>query len=85
MADTVETWKKRVAAGARAARPPRSSARGDRGRRSRCDDGRRDFKREGASVSATPIVRIAQQVRPPAGARGAVVVEALEARVRVTL
>lgn len=84
MSDTVETWKKRVtswrASGQiaeefSAGRP--WSPRTLRWWSSRL--GREDAK------SPAPVIRVAQLVRAPAVERGSVVVEVLDARVRITV
>lgn len=87
MSDTVETWKKRVASWRASGQTAEEFSEGRPWSSKTLRWWSSRLKREGASASAsaTPIVRIAQLVRPPAVERGAVVVEALDARVRVTV
>lgn len=85
MSDTVETWKKRVASWRASGQTADEFSEGRPWSPKTLRWWSSRLRREGASASATPIVRIAQLVRPPAVERGAVVVEALDARVRVTV
>jgi hypothetical protein len=83
MSDTVETWKKRVASWRASGQTAEEFSEGRAWSPKTLRWWSSRLRREGAS--ATPVVRIAQLVRSPAVERGAIVVEALDARVRVTV
>jgi hypothetical protein len=81
---TAETWKKRVASWRASGQTAEAFSRGQPwsprtlrwwSSRLGCD----------AAPAAAPLVRIAQLVRAPAPERGAVIVEAPEVRLRVTV
>ena len=82
MTDTVETWKKRVASWRASGETAEEFSEGRPWSPKTLRWWASRLGRDGAS--ATPIVRVAQLVRSPAK-RGAVIVEVLDARVRVTV
>lgn len=83
MSDTVETWKKRVASWRASGQTAEEFSEG---RAWSPKTLRWWSSRLGRDVaSGPPTVRIAQLVRSPTAERGAVIVEALDARVRVTV
>lgn len=84
MSDTVEIWKTRVASWRASGRTAEefSAGRPWSPRTLRWWSSR--LRRERASA-ATPVVRVAQLVRSPAVERGSVLVEALDARIRITV
>lgn len=83
MSDTVEIWKKRVASWRASGRTAEEFS----ARRPWSPNTLRwwssHLKRD--AMVAAPILRVAQVVRSAAAERGAVIVEALDARVRVTV
>jgi len=83
MSDTAETWKKRVASWRASGQTAEEFSEGQPWSPKTL---RWWSSRLGRSAaSKPPIVRVAQLVRSPAAERGAVIVEALDARVRVTV
>ena len=83
MSDTVETWKKRVASWRASGQ---SAEEFSDGRPWSPKTLRWWSSRLGRDAgSRTPVVRVAQLVRSPAADRGAVIVEALDMRLRVTV
>lgn len=82
MSDTVETWKKRVASWRASGQTAEEFSEGRPWSPKTLRWWSSRLGREAASV--TPVVRVAQLVRSSAE-RGAVIVEALDARVRVTV
>ncbi len=86
MSHTVETWKKRVASWRASGQTAEEFSKGRPWSPKTLRWYASRLGREHAAASAvTPIVRVAQLVRTPAAERGAVVVEVLDARVRVTV
>jgi hypothetical protein len=83
MPDTVETWKKRVASWRASGETAEEFSEGRPWSPKTLRWWSSRLGRDAAS--GTPIVRVAQLVRSPAVERGAVIVEALDARVRVTV
>lgn len=83
MSDTVETWKKRVASWRVSGQTAEEFSEGRPWSPKTLRWWSSRLGREAAS--ATPVVRVAQLVRSSAVERGAVIVEALDARVRVTV
>jgi hypothetical protein len=86
MSDTVETWKKRVASWRASGQTAEQFSEGRPWSQNTLRWWASRLAREITSASAaTPVVRIAQLVRSSATDRGAVVVEALDARIRITV
>lgn len=84
MSSTVETWKKRVASWRASGQSAEEFSEGRPWSPKTLRWWSSRLGRE--TASAPPIVRVAQLVRSSAAAeRGAVIVEALDARVRVTV
>lgn len=86
MSDTVETWKKRVASWRASGQTADEFSEGRpwSPRTLRWWSSR--LGREDARAAApAPVIRVAQLVRSPAVERGSVVVEVLDARVRITV
>ena len=83
MSDTVETWKKRVASWRASGQTAEEFSEGRPWSPKTLRWWASRLGRDAAS--GTPIVRVAQLVRSPAAERGAVIVEALDSRVRVTV
>lgn len=84
MSDTVETWKKRVASWRASGQTADEFSEGRAWSPKTLRWWSSRLGRD-AVMSGRPVVRIAQLVRSPAAERGAVIVEALDARVRVTV
>lgn len=84
MSDTVETWKKRVASWRASGETAEKFSEGRPWSPKTLRWWASRLGRESASA-ATPVIRVAQLVRSPAVERGAVVVETLDARVRITI
>jgi hypothetical protein len=85
MSDTVEKWKKRVANWRASGRTAEAFSEGRPWSAKTLLWWSSRLARESAS---SPVVRVAQLVRPAAGeaeSRGAIVVEALDARLRITI
>lgn len=82
MSDTVETWKKRVATWRASGQTAEEFSAG---RPWSPKTLRWWSSRLGRERAVTPVVRVAQVVQPRAVERGAVVVEAIDARVRITV
>jgi hypothetical protein len=83
MSDTVETWKKRVASWRASGQTAEEFSEGRPWSPKTLRWWSSRLGREATGVR--PIVRVAQLVRSPAAERGAVIIEALDARVRVTV
>jgi hypothetical protein len=83
MSSTVETWKKRVASWRASGQSAEEFSEGRPWSPKTLRWWSSRLGREAAS--GPPIVRVAQLVRSSAAERGAVIVEALDARVRVTV
>lgn len=83
MSDTVETWKKRVASWRASGQTAEEYSEGRPWSPKTLRWWSSRLGRDAAS--GPPIVRVAQLVRSPAAERGSVIVEALDARVRVTV
>ena len=84
MSNTVETWKKRVADWRASGHTAEEFSEG-------CPWSPKTLRwwasrlgRDRATAT-TPVIRVAQLVRPPAVERGAVVVEVLDAHLRITI
>lgn len=86
MSDTVETWKKRVASWRASGETAEEFSEGRPWSPKTLRWWASRLGREGArGTAATPVVRVAQLMRSAAVERGAVVVEVLDARVRITV
>jgi hypothetical protein len=81
MSDTAETWKKRVASWRASGQTAEKFSEG----RPWSPHTLRWWASRIGRELATPVVRVAQLVRTPAVERGAIVVEALDAHVRITI
>jgi hypothetical protein len=85
MSDTVETWKKRVASWRASGETAEEFSEGRPWSPKTLRWWSSRLGRDLPSAGATPVVRVAQLIRTPAVERGAVVVEPLDARVRITV
>jgi|SRR5690606_14760518 len=84
MSDTEETWKQRVASWRASGQTAEEFSAKQPWAASTLRWWASRLRRERKSA-VTPMVRVAQLVRAPAVERGAVVIEALDTRVRITV
>ncbi len=84
MSNTVETWKNRVTSWRASGQTAETFSEGRAWSPHTLRWWSSRFRRESANA-ATPVIRIAQLTRTPSVERGAIVVEALDARVRITV
>ena len=86
MSDTVETWKRRVASWRASGQTAGEFSEGRPWSPKTLQWWASRLRRERTDPSpAAPVVRVAQLVRAPAAERGAVVVEVLDSRIRITV
>lgn len=84
MTSTAETWKKRVASWRASGQTADAYSRGQPWSPNTLRWWSSRLRHEPATASA-PVVRMAQLVRAPVSERGAVIIEARDARLRITV